>query len=841
MGTSTIIPKPRRVRSIGYGNGTLGQRRSTRQQDLPQYYYYYDDDEKDYYRIKGVRIIKRRIFLQRLLHVLFFCVFGALCGYIYISYKLPATKAPSPELHRKGFAFYRILGNDLPPRHKPGQTLNNVRFILENEVQFPNTEKWWIVNRIVDPEQEAAILKLLESHNQKYIRIPFEEAEYIKRDFRYEDFPIQDFFRSDEFSSLGNMGKLRVIDYTYHDKNLYVMNNNGGRNYALTHGKQSNAKWILPFDGNCFFTESSFNEIVRRLERYGDSHKYFIVPMARVLNNTELLENPQVKPVASQEPQIIFRYDSTETFNMQMRYGRRPKLELLWRLGAYKSRDTITQEVVPWEVRERPDSSEKGGYETAGWVFRLFSGQANQEINTKEATRMRAYNRLLAIQQFIDAIDEKIVRKFFSPDTLLVYNETKLRQERFSYWSGEPGTHSVISTLQNEANEMVDAMITHFRSNVSLLEEVNLASGSHPAKRVVVNLQELFHNVTTLTLASYFTGEEKYYTWAANVVRRWILGQSRLWTYKISEFQEGQDYDDSMSKVWEQFSNPITPLWERLESIPENTDFSYILDAFRLLQRANALNHKEYSQLVSLANRYLIRLISSTEAKNTTRHADHRGTFRDLQVTSLSAFVNDVRLFLHTVNWSRMRVGKQFGLGSNQPFELDYVVQFQKSEKNQNPNMAAALYRYHSTQNLYYWSLLARIVQNAYISNNLWEHSTKDGRRLSGAIVNHLTQHLDPTTGRIHRITNGEDFDPRTSELEDIDEKLIWSLTHIAQSAHYTSDARRNIAHGSHDDHDYLDRFIKVTPSIYNREHLIRRNAQNISEIAPPYWMLGVA
>ncbi|KAK9702355.1 hypothetical protein K7432_011286, partial [Basidiobolus ranarum] len=417
LGTSTIIPKPRRVRSVGYGNGTLGQRRTPRQPnlDLPQYYYYYEDDEKDYYRIKGIRIVRRRVFLQRLLHVLFFCIFGALCGYMYISYKLPLSNAPSTGVVREGLAFYRILGNDLPPRHKPGQTLNNVRFILENEVQFPNTEKWWIVNRIVDPEQEAAILKLLESHNQQYIRIPFEEEEYIKRDFRYEDFPIQDFFRSDEFSALGNMGKLRVIDYTYHDKNLYVMNNNGGRNFALTHGKKSKAKWILPFDGNCFFTETSFNEITHRLKQLGDNHKYFIVPMARVLNNTELLENPRVKPVASQEPQIIFRYDSTETFNMQMRYGRRPKLELLWRLGAYKSRETTTQEVVPWEVRERPDSLEKGGYETAGWVFRLFSGQASQEINTKEATRMRAYNRLLAIQQFIDAIDDKIGRKFFSP------------------------------------------------------------------------------------------------------------------------------------------------------------------------------------------------------------------------------------------------------------------------------------------------------------------------------------------------------------------------------------------------------------------------------------------
>ncbi|KAK9768838.1 hypothetical protein K7432_000173 [Basidiobolus ranarum] len=837
LNNSAPLPKPRRVRSVGYGNSTLEQRRipSQRNLNLPRYYYYHKESEKGYYCINGIRLLKRHFLLQRLFHVLFLCIIGTFCGYIYTSYNILPTTTHSKELTHEGLAFYRILGNDLPPRHKPGQTLNNVRFILENEVQFPNTEKWWIINRIVDPEQEVAILKLLLSHNQKYIRIPFEEKEYAKRDFRYEDFPTQDFFRSDEFSGLGNMGKLRSIDYTYHDKNLYVMNNNGGRNFALNHGKKSKAKWILPFDGNCFFTETSFNKITQQLETYGDDYKYFIVPMTRVLNNTELLDFPEVEPVASQEPQIIFRYDATETFNMQMRYGRRPKLELLWRLGAQKSPDTVTQEVVPWEVRMRPDSLEKGKYKTAGWVFRLFSGQASQETNTKEATRMRSYNRLLAIQQFIDAIDEKIARKFFSSDTLLVYNETKLRQERFAYWSGEPGTHAVVSTLQNEANTMVEAIVAHLKSNDTLLKVTDTPSDNQTAKAKMVNLQELFHNVTTLTLASYFTGEDKYYTWAANAIRRWIFGRSKLLSYKISEYQESED----VSKIWQQFSNNVTSLGEHLESIPEDTDFSYFLDALRLLQRANALDHKEYSQLVSFANRYLLRLISSAESKNTTRHSDHRGTFRDLQVASLSAFVNDVRLFLHTVNWSRMRIGKQFSLGNSQPFELDLVKQHvQNSKERQSSIWIKALYRYYSTQNLQYWSVLTRMVQNAYVQNNLWEHTAKDGRRLSGAIISHISNHLNSRTGRINPLATDEISDDNLRALESQDELSIWSLAHIAQSAHYASDARHHIVHNNDDDHDYLDRFVNTVPNIYNNEHLAsKRQYLNV----PPYWMLGVA
>ena len=33
------------------------------------------------------------------------------------------------------------------------------------------------------------------------------------------------------------------------------------------------------------------------------------------------------------QPQLIFRRDAVERFNVDMRYGRRSKVEMLWRLG----------------------------------------------------------------------------------------------------------------------------------------------------------------------------------------------------------------------------------------------------------------------------------------------------------------------------------------------------------------------------------------------------------------------------------------------------------------------------------------------------------------------------
>ena len=43
------------------------------------------------------------------------------------------------------FVLFRSIGNDLPPRHEVGQTYRNVKFILENEKDFPGLEKRWCV------------------------------------------------------------------------------------------------------------------------------------------------------------------------------------------------------------------------------------------------------------------------------------------------------------------------------------------------------------------------------------------------------------------------------------------------------------------------------------------------------------------------------------------------------------------------------------------------------------------------------------------------------------------------------------------------------------------------
>lgn len=141
------------------------------------------------------------------------------------NYSTTSSPLNNKMIKRDQIILYRIIGNDLPPRHKEGQTLSNLQFILDHEPNFPNTKKIFLLNRIIDPVNEAIIIRLLDNYNMDYIRVPFDQNEYQQLDFQLENFPYPDFLHSDDYRRFSKVSKLRALDYTYHIKNLYAMNN----------------------------------------------------------------------------------------------------------------------------------------------------------------------------------------------------------------------------------------------------------------------------------------------------------------------------------------------------------------------------------------------------------------------------------------------------------------------------------------------------------------------------------------------------------------------------------------------------------------------------------------
>ncbi|MDM5331667.1 hypothetical protein [Neobacillus sp. CF12] len=317
------------------------------------------------------------------------------------------------------FVLYRIIGNDLYPRHQKGQTLRNLQFILENESELENCEKRWIVNRIFDKEVEQAIIEILKRYNQEFIHIPFLKEEYKNIELDTSFLPTPSYLESKEYINMNQERRKRILTAIIRNKNKYVMNVNGARNTALRDGR-TRAKWILPWDGNCFVTQTAWLQICSDVS--SKPHlKYFAVPMTRVLDNTQLLADNFI-PVPVEEPQLIFRMDAKEEFNEDFWYGRRDKVELLWRLGISGKWDNWKDDF--WDSNRLPRSGEAGQYGFAGWVARMFSGMKSLEKNSKQRNITR-FEAIIKTTQYLD----EVVFKHSSESDLQIYTMIKKKGE----------------------------------------------------------------------------------------------------------------------------------------------------------------------------------------------------------------------------------------------------------------------------------------------------------------------------------------------------------------------------------------------------------------------------
>lgn len=302
------------------------------------------------------------------------------------------------------FVLYRIIGNDLPPRHRSGQSLNNLRFLLDNEPDLPGCEKRWVVNRIVDPATESAVLELLRSRGQQILHLPIVANDYARIPLDLACLPSPRFLDSLRFKLLSRCSlkyRNRTLGAVHRLKNLYVMNNNGARNAALADGR-ARAKWVLPFDGNCFFTAAAWSQLVNAVTAR-PWLRYFIVPMARLSDNAQLAD-PSFAPPANEEPQLLFRRDARATFNPDFPYGRRPKVELFWHLGIPGPWDKWSEET--WDQPRRPLSPEAGQFGRAGWIARLFSGVPQLEVAARGSLGKRGVARQEAILTLLAQLDE---------------------------------------------------------------------------------------------------------------------------------------------------------------------------------------------------------------------------------------------------------------------------------------------------------------------------------------------------------------------------------------------------------------------------------------------------
>lgn len=584
--------------------------------------------------------------------------------------KLIAVNANSPI---PSFALYRILGNDLEPRHSVGQTITNLRFILENEEEFAGVEKRWIVNRIADPSIENDIVGLLESRGQVYERIPFIQKDFLRVGWDFTCLPDHDYLSSTEFTSLGPKERQRLFVAIHRPKILYLMNNNGARNHALRNGRLI-ADWVLPWDGNCFLTPSGWKQISAEIQSNPEL-SVLVVPMHRAADNRSIL-NPNFQPNPIEEPQLIFRKDFEYDFNEDFPYGRRPKVEMLWLLGIPGPWDKWRDD--PWDQVRRPRRQPAHSHRTAGWVVRLSSGKPELEAPEPLTIKLRGQEREKAIIHTLDRysvstippgqqlemfqnneesigngnkgsanpnhdkspLATEIIRRagealsvepysVFQKETVAPSGDKRDYWHPAPYWWPDPHKKDGLPYIRKDGQRVLGSEL--FSSESSRYDRSNL--------------QRMFEATHVLVLAWAITTNSNYLDKAAQLINCWFVDSSSAMSPHLEYAQVVMGRNDNRGNG---------------SGIIEFKDFYYVLDSLKIARGKSPHLDTTLDGLSVWLRKYRAWVTDSKPGIKERHALNNQAIYYDLQLGSIELFLGDQDAFRWTFLRALSRIEGHF-------------------------------------------------------------------------------------------------------------------------------------------------------------------------------------
>lgn len=635
--------------------------------------------------------------------------------YSHSWWKVRETQPSSFSPHAVKYVLYRILGNDIPGRHKLGQTIENLKFLLHHEPLLQDCEKRFILNRLLDKRLEAKIATLLSVYNVSYKILPFEEDEYFNLTVDTDCLDAEKYLFSSKSSSLDTQMGRSLLYAILRPKITYIMNSNGARNVALGEGR-SFASWTLPWDGNSYISENSWMDINNKVLA-NPTWKYFVAPLVRLANHSTL--HMLDRRTETDEPQIAFAQDSKLNFNEDFYYGHYSKVELLWRLGvqgrwaSFQGKGDIN---LMCPVKPNVDEEESRKVGGAGWVGRLFSGYSWQEQGER-APHLRKIARQQGVIEFLHVADAEISYKkyknFVSLDIAVLEEEVRLFQERHH------AITPVITSLLSDANLALG------RGPYSVLNKTTVApSGDKqdyyhipPYEWLVINpkgqasyvykdgernpatvlfsdesrsydrstLQRVFDDTYILCLAWRFSGITTYALHAHRIVKAFFLNaESRM----------------NPHMMYAQYSHQKGC---RSAGIIEMKDLYYFLDALTLLHRGNIFQEDEYRLLTTWFSQYLAWLLESDLGVKEMNAKNNHGLYYDLQVASVASFLGNYTVLIVALARAQSRFLVHFGEDGSQPLEI-----------------ARRTSQHYCLFNLMGWLNVARLSQRWGI--NLWSY-----------------------------------------------------------------------------------------------------------------------
>lgn len=456
--------------------------------------------------------------------------------------------------------------------------------------------------------------------------IPFDIDEYRKIQLNYDGFPSDDYFYSEDYAKLNSYGKVAAQDHVYHHKNLYLMNNNGARNFALREGKK-HARWVFPLDGNSFITEESWAALDECMND-ASNHTVINIPMVRLVDNYDVLQKSYY-PTVIEEPQLAFKHTSNVTFNPNMRYGRRSKVELLWRLRIPGPWDK-NKRFFPWEAESVRQFDEPEKFLTCSWVARLFSGRQEQEW--KDASSTRNQHRLQGIRNLIDGIDQSIMRANLEDHSLIMI--PKFLLDHLRKMLQETGLLSEVAGLW--INVAVDRILHNPFDSYSRLNEIE----SVDKTRALMLLKKFQQRIFLDSVIAHISDNDMVAYESYQLVWAFLLNPSA--------YQQGSSnfFDYILAEKGINLAN--------INDFIDAVDFPLIFDAILLLEDAGILSYYDLAALKKWASENTKR-ITRIEFSRATKE---QRNYRDVQIASNCLFAEDLICAYHAISRFKHRLTK---------------------------------------------------------------------------------------------------------------------------------------------------------------------------------------
>ena len=213
-------------------------------------------------------------------------------------------------------------------------------------------------------------------------------------------------------------------------------------------------------------------------------------------------------------------------------------------------------------------------------------------------------------------------------------------------------------------------------------------------------LNAMANAVETLSLAYYFTGEEKYAGRAALLLRTWFIAK---------ETKMNPNYEYAQAVMGRNSG--------RGAGLIDARKFIQVVDAVGLLSDSKAWTKQDQQGLQDWYRAFVKWLQTSANGKDEASARNNHGSWFAADLAAFSLFIGDESLTRQTVEAVKARIAWQIEPDGQQPLELDRTRGMSYSLFNLN-------------------ALLTVASIGEKVGVDLWSYQTKDGRSIRKALEN---------------------------------------------------------------------------------------------------------